>query len=84
MPGANKVWRSALGRASYPRVNRGTHRATATPISHDSNGKLLGTSAGTSMHLATTGPGSSPAMPTAKGEARREGYRGLSSNLPPK
>lgn len=83
MPGANKVWRSALGRASYPRVNRGTHRATFTPVSHV-GGKLLGASAGQSQHLQTTGPGSSPAMPTAKGEARREGYRGLSSNLPPK
>jgi hypothetical protein len=81
MPGANAVWKSALSRASYPRASRGTRRSTYRDNS--SNMKLAQGAAG-NVHLATTGPGSSAPMPTAKAEARQAPYRGNSSVLPPK
>lgn len=72
MPGANAVWRSAVSRASKAPKGRSVNRSTFVHVSKDSNGKLLGTSAGASQHLQTTGPGSSAAMPNAKTEARHQ------------
>lgn len=65
MPGANAVWKSAMGRASYPKGRSTTRRATVA----DGSGSL--TNAGLpGMHLATTGPGSAPKIPNAVAEAR--------------
>jgi hypothetical protein len=65
MPGANAVWRSAVGRASKSGGGRNTRRATVA----DGSGSL--TNSGLpGMHLATTGPGSAAKIPTATAEAR--------------
>jgi len=69
MPGANAVWRSAMSRASYPKGRSTTRRATV----RDGSGKTSaagGNSSLPGMHLATTGPGSAPKIPTAVAEAR--------------
>jgi hypothetical protein len=65
MPGANAVWRSAVGRASKAPKGRSTRRSTVADGSGSTvNSGLPG------MHLATTGPGSAPKIPTATAEAR--------------
>jgi hypothetical protein len=65
VPGANAVFKSALSRSKYPRASRSTRRATI----RDGSGTTVNSNA-PGMHLATTGPGSSPAFPNAKAEAR--------------
>jgi hypothetical protein len=65
MAGADAVWRSAVGRASKSSKGRSTRRATVT----DGSGTLVNSNR-PGMHLATTGPGSAPKIPTATQEAR--------------
>jgi len=59
------VFKSALSRSKYPKASRSTHRATIS----DGSGTTLNSNS-PSMHLATTGPGSSAPFPNAKPEAR--------------
>lgn len=70
MAGANAVWKSAMGRAKYPKGRSGTRRATVS----DGSGSLVNSS-GPNMHLATTGPGSAAPIPTATAEKRT--FRGF-------
>jgi hypothetical protein len=68
MAGANAVFKAALGRTRAGSSFRSTTgRRTATV--NDGSGSLVNSN-GVNMHLATTGPGSSPVFPTAKAEAR--------------
>ena len=65
MPGANAVWKSAMGRAKYPKAGGGTRRATVK----DGSGSLVNSN-GVAMHLATTGPGSATPIGIATAEKR--------------
>jgi hypothetical protein len=77
MAGANAVLKGALGRTrAGSSFKSTTGRRTATVA--DGSGKTAaagGNSGLPGMHLATTGPGSAPKIPTATAEART--FRGF-------
>jgi hypothetical protein len=67
MAGANAVFKAALGRTKAGSSFRRTPSRSSS-IS-DGSGSLVNSN-GPNMHLATTGPGSAPKIPTATAEAR--------------
>ena len=67
MAGANQVFNAALGRTRAGSSFKG--RSTRTSRVSDGSGTLVNSSL-PNMHLATTGPGSTPVFPTATAERR--------------